>query len=107
MCFQERLKAAGLPSTGLVSTKESAAAPKPAPLPLSPEEIEKKWKEDEEAASQLLISKILQEEKQKREQATANKKFLCPICFTDYPAEQIYILDHCFHRYCAGVRSNT
>jgi len=29
-----------------------------------------------------------------------SKTYLCPICFMDYPVENIYILDGCFHRFC-------
>merc|ERR1712137_1096989 len=58
-----------------------------------------KYKDD--TKNELLLQKLLEEERIEREKELANKTYECPICFCDFTVSEMYVLDECFHKYCA------
>ena len=59
-----------------------------------------------ERENEQLLKKLLQEEKVARDQLLAQKTYECPICYSDYPIENIYRLDGCYHSYCRDCLQN-
>jgi hypothetical protein len=94
-------------TTTTTTTTPSLPAPKTAP---------------EEDGSRELILQLLQQDREQRENELKEKRYinafsflpglsahnnvgryLCRICYEEYPIESIYLLDGCFHRYCRDV----
>jgi len=47
-----------------------------------------------------LTRQFLETEMKLKQQAIDEKEYSCPICCTDYPIEEMYTLDKCYHRFC-------
>lgn len=60
-----------------------------------------RWKTTVRArASEREIQRLLQEDQQLKEKELNAKSYMCSICSDEYPIEDIYVLDDCFHRFC-------
>jgi len=56
--------------------------------------------------NEALLRSLLEEERKERELALQNKTYDCPICYTDFPIDEMYVLDECYHRYCSECLRN-
>ncbi|KAH3746125.1 E3 ubiquitin-protein ligase RNF19A [Pelomyxa schiedti] len=50
--------------------------------------------------TEMEVTPAMQKLQEERERKSLVKTYMCPICFSEVPLAQMYVLDLCFHRFC-------
>eukprot|EP01102_Stenamoeba_stenopodia_P016296 TRINITY_DN5678_c0_g1_i1.p1 TRINITY_DN5678_c0_g1~~TRINITY_DN5678_c0_g1_i1.p1 ORF type:complete len:591 (+),score=97.65 TRINITY_DN5678_c0_g1_i1:108-1775(+) len=62
-----------------------------------------KWRETVQTRkSEREIKRLLEEDKQIVDNELGSKEYTCPVCYSDYGIEDMYVIDECYHRFCFG-----